>query len=144
PYTPAEDDETFSTELSSAPVPAPSNKETPKVTDAYLLVGADLEDSESTTSEKNVITQDFNYQARLNELYELSKFIKDEIIDAPIISINQAWNIVQDKWKFYLDTFSSSYFNMNDFEKTAILKQLKSLKASIFMNWFDIKSGAGQ
>ena len=33
---------------------------------------------------------------------------------------------------------------MNDFEKTAILKQLKSLKASIFMNWFDIKSGAGQ
>lgn len=69
------------------------------------MVGADLEDSESTTSEKNVITQDFNYQARLNELYELSKFIKDEIIDAPIISINQAWNIVQDKWKFYLDTF---------------------------------------
>ena len=144
PYTPAEDDETFSTEHSSAPVPAPSNKETPKVTDAYLLVGADLEDSESTTPEKNVITQDFNYQARLNELYELSKSIKDEIIDAPIISINQAWNIVQDKWKFYLDTFSSSYFNMNDFEKTAILKQLKSLKASIFMNWFDIKSGAGQ
>ncbi len=44
-----------------------------------------------------MITQDFNYQARLNELYELSKFIKDEIIDAPIISINQAWNIVQEE-----------------------------------------------
>lgn len=112
--------------------------------DAYLLVGADFEDSESNNSEKTIIAQDFNYQSRLSELYELSKIIKEDIIDAPIISINHAWNIVQDKWIFYLNTFSSSYFSMNDFEKLAILKQLKSLKNSIFINWFDIKSGSGQ
>lgn len=144
PYAPTEDDEEFSSELSGSPVAILTTNEPPKVADAYLLVGADIEDSESYISEKTIIAQDFNYQARLSELYELSKIIKDEIIDAPIISINQAWNIVQDKWVFYLDTFSSSYFDMNDFEKTAILKQLKSLKTSIFINWFDIKSGAGQ
>lgn len=143
-YTPTEDEEEFSTELSRSPASILAINEPPKVANAYLLVGADFEDSESHNSEKLIIAQDFNYQSRLSELYELSKIIKEDIIDAPIISINQAWNIVQDKWRFYLDTFSSSYFSMNDFEKSAILKQLKSLKSSIFINWFDIKSGNGQ
>lgn len=140
-----EDEESFSDELSSNVKPVNDHKALPrKNSDAYKFIGSDIEESETINSSKKIIAEDFNYSARKLELFEISKLLNDDLIDVPTMSLNQAWCLIQDKWQFYLKSFSSRYFVMSDFVKSAIFNQLKSLKASIFSNWFELKSGSGQ
>lgn len=140
-----EDDENFSDEFTNDYNNVDNKNKFPEAKrDAYTLIGLDIEDSESQNTSKEIIAEDFNYLVRRSELYELSKILDAEVIDVPVMSLNQAWNLIQDKWQFYLKTFSSRYFDLSDFVRSAIFNQLKSLKSNIFSNWFDLKSGTAQ
>lgn len=141
----SEDEESFSDEFTQDGTPVIENKFVPAPTqNAYALIGSDEEDTEKVKVIKPIIEVDFNYEIRKKELYELNKELNDELNDVPTMSLNQAWSLIQDKWQFYLRSFTSRYFIMTDFVKSAISNQLKSLKSTIFANWFEIKSGHGQ
>ncbi|HCA5182285.1 TPA: hypothetical protein MW242_001890 [Acinetobacter baumannii] len=140
-----EDTEVFSEELDqqSTTHNLEEYNSTLKANDPYQLISSEIEDK-PVEKIHQIIKPDFNYESRKNEVLDLLKLINDFVPDAPVMSINQAWKQIQDKWEFYVHSFSSRFFVNNEFVKIAILDQLKSLKKSIFQNWYQIKSSAGQ
>lgn len=83
-------------------------------------------------------------QENIRYINALNASIKNNFDDSPVISRNVAWEVIQDRWHYCLNVFSSRFYKNNTAIKKRIYDSLYSLKDLIFDDWDEIKSNKGQ